>query len=254
VVGGDNNTASNVYASIGGGYLNVANGLGATVTGGYSNTAAGDFSFAAGYKAWARYPGSFVWNDSVDSGSPFGDSQANQFNVRSSGGVRFFTSDNYATGCVIAAGGGSWSCTSDRNAKANFANLDGRQILAQLSTIPIQTWNYKTQDASIRHIGPMAQDFYAAFNVGEDDKHISTVDEEGVALAAIQGLYQENQALKSQNADLIARVSKLEQNTTTGNLSVQAEPFNVSTLLSVIALAGFAFMWIQQRRSKRGQA
>lgn len=38
------------------------------------------------------------------------------------------------------------------------------------------------------HLGPMAQDFHAAFNVGMDDKHMATVDEEGVALAAIQGL------------------------------------------------------------------
>ena len=41
----------------------------------------------------------------------------------------------------------------------------------------------------------MAQDFYAAFAVGADDKHISTVDADGVALAAIQGL---NEKLETQ--------------------------------------------------------
>jgi DNA-binding transcriptional MerR regulator len=34
----------------------------------------------------------------------------------------------------------------------------------------------------------MAQDFYAAFNVGEDDRHITSIDEDGVALAAIKAL------------------------------------------------------------------
>ena len=34
----------------------------------------------------------------------------------------------------------------------------------------------------------MAQDFYAAFGLGESDKGIDTVDADGVALAAIQGL------------------------------------------------------------------
>ena len=32
----------------------------------------------------------------------------------------------------------------------------------------------------------MAQDFRAAFGLGEDDKHISAIDEGGVALAAVQ--------------------------------------------------------------------
>jgi hypothetical protein len=49
--------------------------------------------------------------------------------------------------------------------------------------MPIQRWNMKSQDASIRHIGPMAQDFHAAFAVGEDNRHINSVDADGVALA-----------------------------------------------------------------------
>jgi len=54
----------------------------------------------------------------------------------------------------------------------------------------METWNYKAQDPSIRHIGPMAQDFYGAFSYGEDNKYINTLDADGVALAAIQGLYE----------------------------------------------------------------
>lgn len=56
----------------------------------------------------------------------------------------------------------------------------------------IQTWNYKTQDSSIKHIGPTAQDFYGAFGLGESDKTISTVDASGIALRSIQALYQMN--------------------------------------------------------------
>ena len=106
---------------------------------------------------------------------------------------------------------------SDRNMKANVRQVDVREILARLSRIPICRWNYKTQDPGIEHIGPMAQDFYAAFGLDEDDRHISTVDADGVALAAIQGLYElvkekdaENAALKQQVDDLEARLKALE--------------------------------------------
>lgn len=51
-------------------------------------------------------------------------------------------------------------------------------------------WRYKSEPEDVRHIGPVAQDFRAAFNLGADDKHISTVDADGVALASVQALYQ----------------------------------------------------------------
>jgi trimeric autotransporter adhesin len=59
-----------------------------------------------------------------------------------------------------------------------------------------------------QHVGPMAQDFHAAFGVGPDDKHIATVDADGVALAAIQGL---NQKLEQQLKEKDARISALEE-------------------------------------------
>jgi len=70
-------------------------------------------------------------------------------------------------------------------------------------------WNYKS-NPSVQHIGPMAQDFYSAFGVGHDDKHISTVDADGIALAAIQGLYKQLQSLKKQYTELRSRLSELE--------------------------------------------
>ena len=71
--------------------------------------------------------------------------------------------------------------------KEKFTPVDNQEILERVASLPISRWNFKT-DGQTRHIGPMAQDFYAAFKVGPDDKHIATVDESGVALAAIQGL------------------------------------------------------------------
>jgi hypothetical protein len=77
---------------------------------------------------------------------------------------------------------------------------------------------YKTQEAAIRHLGPMAQDFYAAFGLGEDDKHINTIDADGIALISIQALYElslekdKQIAAQSQEIDALKqRIEKLEK-------------------------------------------
>jgi hypothetical protein len=76
---------------------------------------------------------------------------------------------------------------SDRNAKHDFVPVDPRAILARVVELPIERWSYKGE--TVRHLGPMAQDFAAAFGVGADDRHIFPLDASGVALAAIQGLH-----------------------------------------------------------------
>ena len=84
-------------------------------------------------------------------------------------------------------------------------------MLDKVAALPVTTWNLKTQSPAIRHIGAMAQDFKAAFAVGEDDRHISTSDADGVALAAIQGL---NQKVEEQRAELKQKemeITKLQQ-------------------------------------------
>ncbi len=109
---------------------------------------------------------------------------------------------------------GTVSNCSDRNVKQDFAPVSPSQILDKVLQLPVSEWSYK-MDAATRHIGAMAQDFYAAFNVGADDKHIATVDEEGVALAAIQGLNKkvesEDTALRAENAELKQRLEALEK-------------------------------------------
>jgi phage shock protein A len=59
----------------------------------------------------------------------------------------------------------------------------------------------------------MAQDFHAAFGLnGADDKHIATVDEEGVALAAIQGLNQKvEERLKAKDDEIQDLKQSVEQ-------------------------------------------
>jgi len=110
---------------------------------------------------------------------------------------------------------GNWTATtfnpsSDRNIKANFTPVSPRDILARVAALPISRWNF-TNAPAIPHLGPMAQDFYQAFNVGMDDKHIATVDEDGVALAAIQGLNQKLNEKDAEIQDLKTRMDKLEQ-------------------------------------------
>jgi hypothetical protein len=100
---------------------------------------------------------------------------------------------------------------SDRNHKRDFRPVDGRAVLKRLAAIPIQTWSYKQEDASIRHMGPMAQEFHKAFALGDDDKHIATVDSEGVALAAIQALYLAVQEKDRQIKQLKRQVEELQR-------------------------------------------
>ena len=257
VPGGYFNTASASFATVLGGRFNTASAWAATVPGGDSNIAQGDYSFAAGQQAQALHAGAFVWADSTS--APFASTANNQFLVRASGGITLYTNSTATSGAALYPGSGSWNTLSDRAMKQNFAEVDARTILAQVSALPIMSWNYKTQDANIRHIGPMAQDFAAAFQVGENNTTISTVDAQGVALAAIQGLYQVVQdkdativAQQKQIADLQTRLSKVEQNATASNPSAQPEPFNVSNLMSVVALLGCVWLWREQRRSRSG--
>jgi hypothetical protein len=91
------------------------------------------------------------------------------------------------SGVSLAAGGSGWDVVSDANMKTNLRDLDGEDVLSKLARIPIREWNYITQDASIRHVGPMARDFHAAFGLGGDDRRINTLDPDGISLKAIPG-------------------------------------------------------------------
>jgi hypothetical protein len=189
VGGGAFNTASNLNSTVAGGVLNTAAGKASAVPGGESNEAAGDNSLAAGRRAKANAQGVFAWADTQD--FDFNVGTANRFAVRATGGVRFVVAidsgGNPTASCVLTDGTG-WSCSSDRSLKDVLGEADGEEILARLEALPIYRWRMKQDLEATPHLGPMAQDFSAAFGVGEDDTHISTIDLDGVALAAIRGL------------------------------------------------------------------
>ena len=126
------------------------------------------------------------------------------FSVANSPGTFVSTLDN--NGNWIAT---SFTISSDRNAKENFKSVSPGEMLDKVAALPISRWNYKADKGSA-HIGPMAQDFYSAFSVGMDDKHIATVDEEGVALAAIQGLNQKLNERDAEIEQLKQRLDRLE--------------------------------------------
>src|SRR5581483_10778022 len=79
------------------------------------------------------------------------------------------------------------------------------------AALPVMTWNYRDESAAVKHLGPTAQDFKAAFDLGNSDKSIGTVDEGGVALAAIQGLNQKLEQTRAENAELKQEIQELKQ-------------------------------------------
>jgi hypothetical protein len=104
----------------------------------------------------------------------------------------------------------SFNPPSDRNRKENFTPVSPRDVLDKIATMTISRWNFKG-DAATPHVGPMAQDFHAAFGLGTDERHIATVDADGVALAAIQGLNQKVDAKELRIRELEEAVSELKQ-------------------------------------------
>jgi hypothetical protein len=226
VTGGNGNGATASFSAVCGGQSNMASGANSAIVGGYGNIASGIRSFAIGYQAVASQNSAFVWSDDAGNLSydpysyPDAGGLADSFNVRATGGVYFVTSIDTSTGrptngMYATSGGSGWYAYSDRAGKRDIVPVDASDILTRLSALQVSTWSYKSQDASIRHIGPMAQDFNAAFGLGEPDKvgdkrYINSIDVDGVALAAIQGLYQQNQQLQAENADLRSRLNDLD--------------------------------------------
>lgn len=208
------------WGSVGGGSNNIVSGIRGTVPGGEQNEAAGARSFAAGLRAKANHDGAFVWGDG--SAFDFASTAADEFSARAVGGARFVSaidgSGNATAGVTLASGGGSWSSISDSTTKEHVTAVDARDIADRVAALPMATWNYKSQADSIRHMGPMAQDFHAAFGLGGDKRRIATIDADGVALAAIQGLHATLQdqarqidSLEGRNADLETRLARLER-------------------------------------------
>jgi hypothetical protein len=113
---------------------------------------------------------------------------------------------------------GDFTAGSSRDIKHAFAPVVPRAVLARLVELPVAEWSYRDGRAGIRHLGPVAEEFHAAFGLGRDERHVSPLDLSGVAFAAIQGLHQlvrereaEIEELRASRDDLLARIEALER-------------------------------------------
>lgn len=181
---------------IGLGYkVKVSGGGSSAAFGAYTNSA-GINSIALGY--YASDNGkvtSFIFADK-SAATVTSNTANNQFMARASGGVIFYSASAMDNGVQLYPGGGAWASACDVNKKENFKNEDPEQVLQRLMRMEIKSWNYKSQPDLIRHIGPMAQDFYKAFLLGENKRAINTIDIDGVNLSAIKALEKRTRTLK----------------------------------------------------------
>jgi trimeric autotransporter adhesin len=176
------------------GFTNNATGQGSVAIG-YRSTANADYSIAIGQRASANArTGAVVISDASTTDS-IRASANNQFSLRAAGGIRMYTNAGLTAGVTMNAGGSSWNTVSDRNRKFDFQDLDGEDVLLRLRSIPITRWRYRSEEGNVQHIGPMAQDWHAAFGLSDDPLTINSVDIDGVNLSAIQALERRTRAL-----------------------------------------------------------
>lgn len=217
---GDHTTASGA-ASTAMGVGTLASGFASTAMGSASD-ATGNSSFAAGSNTRASGRSSvamgqsastdevstnvprnnvFVFGDGLTTARPTND---RQFVVSANGGVRLFTTfgnGHFASfeggtgaGCRVLAGNlnctGAITAASDAAVKMSFEPIDAVDVLAKLAALRVQEWSYRADAPGVRHVGPTAQDFHAAFGLGQDNRSISTLDASGINTLAIQALEQ----------------------------------------------------------------
>lgn len=197
----------------------TASGLASSAFGQYT-TAGGEYSTAMGRHASTNgHRGSFVYGDTTGSSANLLNAAAdNQFAVRAQSvwlgktGAATATAGRFletSTGAYLS-NTGVWTNASSRALKTGFAPVDARSVLRRVVDMPITEWSYRANIGE-RHIGPMAQDFAKAFGLGLGEDAIATVDADGVALAAIQGLNEELEDRDARIAALEARLATLER-------------------------------------------
>lgn len=231
---------------------------------GEDNIASGAASVAMGYHAHTNArQGSFVFADkSITDTLRAGVNHSASWRV--SGGFRIFTSATLATGLTFQSGAsvsnwgqsnaviststgaylstsGVWTNVSDVNKKHRFEKVSYEEILQKLRNLPVSRWSYKADSENITHIGPTAQDFHAAFGVGNDNRTIGTVDADGVALAGIKALEErtrnlaaELESLKADNAALRQQMKDNNGNSWMGFAGLGALALAVASVLATV--------------------
>jgi len=200
--GGDGSTALGDFTS--------AVGLDSMSTG-LLTSASGSYSTAMGsYASTGYHRGAFVYGDSSSYGAYVSANRDDEFVVRANGGFRFRTWFDLAYGCDLGPGSGSWSCTSSRLSKEHFTSLNAEDVLEKVAGLSVQGWTYKAERGGVRHVGPVAEDFYAAFGLGTGPTTIGSIDADGINMLAIQALETRTAELKRENETLRAALARLE--------------------------------------------
>jgi trimeric autotransporter adhesin len=212
------NTCSG-FACVTMGYTTTATGQGSVAIG-YRSTANANYSVAIGHRASTDgRTGAFVISDASTTDSTRA-SANNQFRSRFAGGYRLYTNSSQTIGVFLSASGNSWGTISDRNRKENVVWLNGEDVLSRLRNVPVAVWNFIDSETNSRNVGPMAQDWHAAFGLNSDSLTINQADFDGVNLAAIQALdartrelpalEREVTTLRRETAERDARIAALE--------------------------------------------
>ena len=235
---GYNNTASGAYSTVSGGYSNIASGDSSTVSGGTFNTAGGyASSVCGGHRNLNEGNNSVILgglHDTLTSSASvsmafgfrvyvnnsrkvvfFNDYYSGYFGLNrddNDGGINYpihvGTRTTNGNGAYLSYGG-TWTNSSSKTFKENFQPLNRQQLLDRISQLPVGSWQYK--DSQERHIGPYAEDFVSAFDVGtirEDGKrenmYLAAGDVAGVALAGVKALLERIEQLEKRIAELEA--------------------------------------------------
>jgi uncharacterized coiled-coil protein SlyX len=183
----------------------------AAIAMGYNVTADQDHTMAFGkFASNNGFTGTFVWSDgsATASADTFRNTANNEFAARATGGFRFRTNLTGTTGCNLPAGSGVFNCTSSRTTKENFIDVNGNDVLARIRKMPVSTWNYIDEGRQVRHMGPMAEDFYQTFGLGTNNISIGVQDLAGVSLAAVKALEARTANLQQSNAQLSATLQQ----------------------------------------------
>jgi hypothetical protein len=192
---------------------------------GYNVTADQDHSFALGkFASNNGFQGTFIWADgsAQASADTFRNTANNEVAFRATGGFRFRTNLGGTTGCNLPAGSGVFNCTSSRFTKENFLKVEGTDVLSRLRLIPVSTWNYISEGKTVRHIGPMAEDFFEQFKLGTGNTSIGVQDLAGVSIAAVKELDAQLQEKNAEIEKLKSEINLLKANQTEMEKRLQA--------------------------------
>jgi len=210
------NTTASGYISTAMGYYTTASGDYSTAMGNRT-TASGHSSTAMGnYVSTSGHEGSFIIGDNSGSTSDITTSSAdNEMTMIFTGGYRLFTNDNANLGVSLAGGANSWGTISDSTKKENYLQADGEYFLNSINKLKLGSWNYKAQDSTIRHYGPMAQEIYHYFGKDDygtigNDTTLATADMDGIMMIALQALEKRTSDLKDKNDELKEEIVALK--------------------------------------------